>query len=216
MSDDVFTDMLEDEMEHPPEGSWELFLPKKPKEWRAICDEEDIEEAANADWSVVDETGEMVARIHGITVGDAISNADLVASAPSMRRALHRILHCDDIDSAIRIAKHAGAETSNSDIPGGSWKEQCLAARELKNLFLAEAANLRSEIKRLTEVISMVRHNAIVIQNIRWGSDGDCGAIRFAECIESDCDMAINSMLTSADRHSMETAPAQNLTPSPN
>jgi predicted Zn-ribbon and HTH transcriptional regulator len=65
-------------------------------EWKVIRDEEDEDELVNADWLVVDQSGELVANVHGRTVGDCITNADLIAMAPAMRRALHRIAHCDD------------------------------------------------------------------------------------------------------------------------
>ena len=78
---------------------------RKNAEWKVIRDEEDEDELVIADWIVVDKSGELVANVHGRTVGDCISNADLVAAAPTMKRALHRIIHCEDIESAIRIAK---------------------------------------------------------------------------------------------------------------
>ena len=84
-------------------------------------------------------------------------------------------------------------EIKMGDIPGGSWEEQCLASRELKDMFKREAASLRCENKRLWEALSMVRHNAIAIQNVRWGHDGDCGVTRLANCIEEDCDRAMIS-----------------------
>jgi hypothetical protein len=65
-------------------------------EWKVIPDEEDEDELVNADWIVVDQFGELVANVHGRTVGDCITNADLIASAPRLQR-LYR-----DMDFAIR------------------------------------------------------------------------------------------------------------------
>jgi len=65
-------------------------------EWKVIRDEEDENELVNADWIVVDQFGELVANVHGRTVGDCITNADLIASAPRLQR-LYR-----DMDFAIR------------------------------------------------------------------------------------------------------------------
>ena len=66
------------------------------KEWKVIRDEEDEDELINADWLVVDQSGELIANVHGRTVGDCISNADLIASAPRLQQ-LNR-----DMDFAIR------------------------------------------------------------------------------------------------------------------
>ena len=51
--------------------------------------------------------------------------------------------------------------------------------------------SLRRESKRLWMILYQVRHNAIAIQNVRWGNDGDCGVTRLANCIEEDCDRAM-------------------------
>lgn len=59
---------------------------KMQKRWTAIRDEEDEDELVNADWIVVDESGEMVATVHGRTVGDCITNAELIAESPRVKQ----------------------------------------------------------------------------------------------------------------------------------
>lgn len=49
----------------------------------------------------------------------------------------------------------------------------------------------RALADRLAEALKACRCNAIVIQELRYGFDGDCGAIRHAGLIEDDCELAI-------------------------
>ena len=53
------------------------------------------------------------------------------------------------------------------DIAGGSWEEQCLAARELKNLFLEESARLRDEKSELIKIAWVIHEHAS--GPIPWG-----------------------------------------------
>lgn len=45
----------------------------------------------------------------------------------------------------------------------------------------------------LAEALKACRCNAIVIQELRYGFDGDCGAIRHAGLIEDDCELALDA-----------------------
>ena len=58
---------------------------------------------------------------------------------------------------------------------------------------LAAARIIAAAYKELWFALAKVRHNAIAIQNVRWGHDGDCGVTRLANCIEEDCDRAMIS-----------------------
>jgi len=69
----------------------------------------------------------------------------------------------------------------------------CAHCADLENVDQAAARILAAAYKELWFALGQVRHNAIAIQNIRWGYDGDCGAVRIAERIEYECDQFLRA-----------------------
>lgn len=232
-------------------------------EWKVIRDEEDQEELVNADWIVMDQFGELVANVHGRTVGDCITNADLIASAPRLQQrnqdmdfAIRRLIkaftssptagvaneaerknaifqqsvdrseaikyarsliswhnaplkfdhHCQNGQADLCLAARAdgvvcphnscdiddgivsylpcprcghcgfiedadmnlagecpecdGKGQKTPEIAGGSWEEQCMAARELTTLFKSEAEVLRKEKFELVQISETINQYA--------------------------------------------------------
>jgi hypothetical protein len=54
----------------------------------------------------------------------------------------------------------SGKGQNTPEIDGGSWEEQCMAARELKDIFKAEAASLRCERDELMEIARTINEYA--------------------------------------------------------
>ena len=74
---------------------------------------------------------------------------------------------------------------------------------------LAAARIIAAAYKELWFALAKVRHNAIAIQNVRWGHDGDCGVTRLANCIEEDCDRAMISPHNAIGEARREGTPPQ-------
>ena len=116
MSDDVFTDMLEDDFEE-----------ENPKTITAANLMESIRKG-------------------------------LVPPCP-------RCGYCGFIeDSAMNLAgvcpECNGKGQKTPDIAGGSWEEQCMAARELKDIFKAEAESMRRERDELISIAQTINEYA--------------------------------------------------------
>ena len=94
-------------------------------------------------------------------------------------------------------------ETDSNEMPSeqlSAWVVPSYIARKLereRDEALEREAKWKAECKRQWMHLSQARHNAIAIQNIRWGFDGDCGATRLANLIEEDCD---RGMMVSAGK----------------
>jgi len=77
------------------------------------------------------------------------------------------------------------------------WHESCLEAATVDKILDShadlerETVLLRRQRDRLAEAARKIKANSSAIQKIRYGYDGDFGAIRLAEFIEEDCDRAL-------------------------
>ena len=87
--------------------------------------------------------------------------------------------------------------TSETDRTERRWRDYSLLnvddifdfARRLER----ERDTERALADRLADALKACRCNAIVIQELRYGFDGDCGAIRHAGLIEDDCELVITA-----------------------
>lgn len=76
-----------------------------------------------------------------------------------------------------------------------STKSILKRARSIRREWLA----VTDQRDRLAEAILKIKDNAIAIQKIRFGYDGDGGSTKLAEFIEEDCDLALAAVATDKD-----------------
>lgn len=88
-----------------------------------------------------------------------------------------------DLECVLAVARNEISELkAGFDSDGNTAAEACCARIKLQ---------LSAERDKLAEALRKCQANAVAIQKLRWGWDGDCGANRLAEFIEEDCHLAL-------------------------